>query len=154
MSDTFTIIFILVGVVYVLIIVILILIGYRIGLLKRQITDLQIRLRINQHEDNVRHQLLLNQLKQQQNKPRTLDELQHVFGSKIDHLRRRYPALTDLDIQVLTLIGLGVDNAEILQFTAMSKRTYYKRRQLIAQRMNTTAAQLDQQAKDIFTPNY
>ena len=51
----------------------------------------------------------------------------------------------------LAFIGLGVDNTDILRFTDMSKRTYYKRRQLIAQRMDTSAAQLDELAKQLFT---
>ena len=68
----------------------------------------------------------------------------------MNSIRREYPSLTDTDAQVLILIGLGVDNNEILSFTDMSKRTYYKRRQLIAQRMNTTAAQLDELAKSLF----
>jgi FixJ family two-component response regulator len=98
----------------------------------------------------MRYQLLINQIKQQ-NKPSALSDLQVLFADKINSVKRQYPALTDTDIQVLTLIGLGVGNADILQFTDMSKRTYYKRRQLIAQRMNTTAAQLDELAKQLFT---
>lgn len=127
-------------------------IGYRIESLKRQITDLRIRDAIHRREDVVRHQLLLDQLRQQKDKIGTMDNLQQVFGNKIERLRQQYPDLTELDIQVLTLIGLGVDNTDILLFTDMSKRTYYKRRQLIAKRMNTTAAQLDAAAKEIFTP--
>ena len=91
------------------------------------------------------------QIKQHTNKPDALNELLQLFGSKVNAIRREYPSLTDTDAQVLILIGLGVDNNEILSFTDMSKRTYYKRRQLIAQRMNTTAAQLDELAKSLFT---
>lgn len=122
----------------------------RIIYLKREIKDMRIRLTAHQREQETRFQLLIEQIKQH-NKPNAVDDLQHLFADKIKEIKRLYPALTDTDIQVLTLIGLGVDNAEILQFTDMSKRTYYKRRQLIAQRMNTTAAQLDQLAKQLFT---
>ena len=66
-------------------------------------------------------------------------------------IRRQYPSLTDADAQVLLLIGLGVENHEILSLTDMSKRTYYKRRQVIAQRMNTSAAELDEFVKQLFT---
>ena len=123
----------------------------RIIAVRRELTDLRVRLLISQREQEQRDKMLLEQLKQQTDKPHALEDLQHLFSSKVNHIRRMYPALTDTDIQVLTLIGLGVDNNEILAFTDMSKRTYYKRRQLIAQRMNTTAAQLDELAKSVFT---
>lgn len=122
----------------------------RIMYLKREIKDMHIRLTAHQRIEEMRYQMLIDQIKQH-NKPTALDDLQHLFADKVDHIKRQYPALTDTDIQVLTLIGLGVDNADILQFTDMSKRTYYKRRQLIAQRMDTTAAQLDELAKQLFT---
>ena len=122
----------------------------RIMYLKREIKDMHIRLSAHQREEEMRYQVLINQIKQQ-NKPSALDDLQLLFADKTKNIKRQYPALTDTDIQVLTLIGLGVENADILQFTDMSKRTYYKRRQLIAQRMNTTAAQLDELAKQLFT---
>ena len=118
--------------------------------LKRQIADLRIKMVINHREELQRHQMLVQQIKQH-NKSLAVDNLQDLFADKIKELKSKYPALTETDIQVLTLIGLGVENADILQFTDMSKRTYYKRRQLIAQRMNTTAAQLDQIARNCFT---
>ena len=121
----------------------------RIMYLKREIKDMHIRLTTHQREEEMRYQLLIEQLKQQK-KPGALDDLQHLFADKIKEIKRLYPALTETDIQVLTLIGLGVENTEILQFTDMSKRTYYKRRQLIAQRMDTSAAQLDELAKQLF----
>ena len=124
----------------------------RIMYLKREVKDMHIRLSAHQREEEMRYQLLINQIKQQ-NKPSALSDLQVLFADKINNIKRLYPALTDTDIQVLTLIGLGVENADILQFTDMSKRTYYKRRQLIAQRMDTSAAQLDKLAKQLFTFN-
>ena len=123
----------------------------RIISFKNELTDLRIRLLASQHEQAQRDQLMLEQIKQHTNKPDALNELLQLFSSKVNSIRREYPSLTDTDAQVLILIGLGVDNNEILSFTDMSKRTYYKRRQLIAQRMNTTAAQLDELAKSLFT---
>ena len=137
----------------IILIAVILLVNYRTTMLKHQLTDLRIRLLINLREQAVRYQLLMDQFKNKSNKSHALDELQHIFGDKISALRRQFPALTELDVQVLILIGLGVDNYEILQFMDMSKRTYYKRRQLIAQRMNTTAAQLDTLAKQLFAPN-
>ena len=139
--------FILIG-IEVLILIICI-IGTRVVFLKRQLTDLRIKMAINQREEAWRHQLLVKQIQQQKGN-NALDDLQHLFADKIKKLKHQYPALTETDIQVVTLIGLGVSNTDILQLADMSKRTYYKRRQLIAQRMNTTAAQLDQIAQNAF----
>lgn len=133
-------------------ILIICIIGTRVVFLKRQLTDLRIKMAINQREEAWRHQLLVKQI-QQQKGTNALDDLQHLFADKIKKLKHKYPALTETDIQVVTLIGLGVSNTDILQLADMSKRTYYKRRQLIAQRMNTTAAQLDQIAQNAFTSN-
>lgn len=133
-------------------ILIICIIGTRVVFLKRQLTDLRIKMAINQREEAWRHQLLVKQIQQQKGN-NALDDLQHLFADKIKKLKHQYPALTETDIQVVTLIGLGVSNTDILQLADMSKRTYYKRRQLIAQRMNTTAAQLDQIAQNSFTSN-
>lgn len=133
-------------------ILIICIIGTRVVFLKRQLTDLRIKMAINQREEAWRHQLLVKQIQQQKGN-NALDDLQHLFSDKIKKLKHQYPALTETDIQVVTLIGLGVNNTDILQLADMSKRTYYKRRQLIAQRMNTTAAQLDQIAQNAFTSN-
>lgn len=122
----------------------------RIVTLKREVKDLRIRIAIERKEELMRHQLLVDQIKLH-NKNSAVDDLQHLFSDKINAIKREYPELTETDIQVLTLIGLGVENTDILQFTDMSKRTYYKRRQLIAQRMNTSASQLDVLAKQLFT---
>jgi len=130
-----------------------IIVFYYIRDLKRQLTDARIREIIHRREEAIRYQHLLDQIKQQDGKVRLLDDLHPFFGDKIDDIRQRFPQLTDLDCKVLILIGLGVENYEIIRLTDMSKRTYYKRRQLIAQRLGTTAAQLDAQAKQLFTIN-
>jgi len=130
-----------------------IVVFYYIRDLKRQLTDARIREVIHRREEAIRYQFLLEQIKQQGGKVCLLDDLHPFFGDKIDDIRHRFPQLTDLDCKVLMLIGLGVENYEIIRLTDMSKRTYYKRRQLIAQRLGTTAAQLDTQAKHLFTIN-
>ena len=43
---------------------------------------------------------------------------------------------TEVDIQVLILIGMGLETQDILLILDMSKRTYYKRRQIISKRMS------------------
>lgn len=134
----------------VVILIIILLVNYRITLLKRQLTDFKIRLFVNQRAQALEHQALLEHMRRQGSTPRTMKDLQALFGDKVTSLTSRYPSLTELDVQVLILIGLGVENHEILRLTNMSKRTYYKRRQLIAQRMGTTAAQLDADVRQIF----
>lgn len=71
-------------------------------------------------------------------------ELTSVFADETNHLRLCYPELTDIDICVLQLLAIGLDNQEILIFLDMSKRTFYKRRQLVAGRVGLLASQLDQ----------
>lgn len=71
-------------------------------------------------------------------------DLTTVFADETNHLRLNYPELTDLDICVLQLLAIGLDNQEILTFLDMTKRTFYKRRQLIAGRVGLLASQLDQ----------
>ena len=127
------------------------IIMWRVYYLKRQVADLRIKMTVNRHEEMLRYQVLADQLKQR-NKTLDVNDIQRLFADRVKEIESQFPALTETDIQVLTLIGLGVDNTDILQLTDMSKRTYYKRRQLIAQRMNTTAAQLDQIARNCFTP--
>lgn len=71
-------------------------------------------------------------------------DLTTIFPDETNHLRLNYPELTDIDICVLQLLAIGLDNQEILTFLDMSKRTFYKRRQLIAGRVGLLASQLDQ----------
>ena len=141
---------ILLAVIAEVLLLIICIIGYRVAFLKRQLTDLRIKMVISQREEQMRHQILIDQIKKQKN-VNALDNLQNLFADKNKEIKRIYPALTETDMQVVTLIGLGVDNSDILQLTDMSKRTYYKRRQLIAQRMNTTAALLDEAISPFFT---
>lgn len=138
--------------IYLFVLIAVYLLSTRIDSLKRQITDLRIRELIFRKEEAQHFKMLLGQIKTHGNQSLVVEELQQIFSEKANILRKQYPQLTNLDIQVLILIGLGVDNHEILTFTGMSKRTYYKRRQLIAQRIGTTAAQLNEAVKQIFNP--
>ena len=109
----------------------------------RQVTDLRIHEIVNQYEETSHCHSLINNAKSASEKSHLLNELSHIFRERVSVLKSTYPQLTDLDMQVIVLIGLDVPTQDILTFTDMSKRTYYKRRQLIAKRMDTTAAQLD-----------
>lgn len=133
-----------------LLIVVVSAVVYSIVILKRKLTDMHIRLLVTQREQAKQYQYLLDQIKRQSDKPHALDELQHIFGYKISQIRNQYPSLTDADMQVLLLVGLGVENHEIMALTNMSKRTYYRRRQILAQRMGTTAAKLDSEVRKLF----
>lgn len=106
-------------------------------------TDLRIHEIVNQYEETSHCHSLINNAKSASEKSHLLNELSHIFRERVSVLKSTYPQLTDLDMQVVILIGLDVPTQDILTFTDMSKRTYYKRRQLIAKRMDTTAAQLD-----------
>ena len=142
-----------VSIIICLLIVSIVVIYALISRMKRHMADMQIREALHRREETIRYQQLLGQLKKNDSKSAALNNLQILFDDKVNFVRQQYPQLTDLDIQVLMLIGLGVSNHEILLITDMSKRTYYKRRQLIAQRMNTTASQLDQTAQQLLTKN-
>ena len=74
--------------------------------------------------------------------------------SKIESLRKQYPALTEADIQVLVLLGMRIETQDILMLLDMSKRTYYKRRQTIAKRMDITTQNLEETAQSMFYPKY
>lgn len=149
-EDIFTYMYVF-AIATLLIIIGVVIIYARVSRLKRHMTDLQIRAAIQRREEMLLFQQLAEQIRQNKPNIHALEELPIVFGKKIKAIRADYPQLTDLDVQVLILIGLGVENHEILTFLDMSKRTYYKRRQLIAQRMGTTAAQLDEMAKQLLT---
>lgn len=142
-----------VSIIICLLIVSIVVVYALISRMKRHMADMQIREALHRREETIRYQQLLGQLKKNDSKSAALNNLQILFDDKVNFVRQQYPQLTDLDIQVLMLIGLGVSNHEILLITDMSKRTYYKRRQLIAQRMNTTASQLDQTAQQLLTKN-
>jgi len=140
------------------IIIVMVVVVFAIGFavdrfiyLHRALKDMRIRVYTMQREQEKQYKSLVDQIKQQTDKPHALNELQQLFSAKMNKIRRQYPSLTDADAQVLLLIGLGVENHEILSLTDMSKRTYYKRRQVIAQRMNTSAAELDEFVKQLFT---
>lgn len=112
--------------------------------------DLQITQHVTTSRLNAQKHMLIEQVKQKVlNKEyvsyqKASADLTTIFPDETGHLRVTYPDLTDLDICVLQLLAIGLDNQEILTFLDMSKRTFYKRRQLIAGRVGLLASQLDQ----------
>ena len=147
----FTIIFL----VYAVIMLVMSIVqAIRNAKLKQQLMDMRIREQLYNKESSAQQSVLLDQIKQQADRPRAIDHLLHSNEAKIKSLKERYPLLTDADMQVLVLLGLGIETQDVLQFLDMSKRTYYKRRQLISKRMDISTTELDNKAKSIFTPKY
>ena len=79
------------------------------------------------------------------------EELYSIFKQPIQTMREQYPDLTDLDILVISLIGIGMDNDEICTLLRMEKRTLYRRRQLIAQRIGMSSTQLEAFSTSLLT---
>ncbi len=64
------------------------------------------------------------------------DELSAVYGRFFAVLRKNYPKLTDKDILIACLLGLKFKNREIILLLWMNENTFYRRRDLLKERMN------------------
>lgn len=64
------------------------------------------------------------------------DELSAVYGRFFAVLRKNYPKLTDKDILMACLLGLKFKNREIILLLWMNENTFYRRRDLLKERMN------------------
>lgn len=80
-------------------------------------------------------------------------ELRAAYSKKVVSLQKHYPQLTEVDIEVLLLLGIGLENQEIIEFLDLSKRTYYKRRQTVAGRLGVSAVELNDFAMDLLGEN-
>jgi hypothetical protein len=76
-------------------------------------------------------------------------ELFDIFYCQVSLLKEKFSQLTELDILVILLLGIGMDNLEICTLLRMEKRTLYRRRQLIGMRMNQSSTLLDKFAIDL-----
>ena len=72
---------ILLAIIAEVLLLIICIIGYRVAFLKRQLTDLRIKMVISQREEQMRHQILIDQIKKQKN-VNALDNLQNLFADK------------------------------------------------------------------------
>ena len=90
----------------------------------------QARNRITQGED-----LVAKFIYHQQGIEELSTELFGIYSKPIAAIKKKYPDLTELDLLVLCLLGIGMDNVEICSILRMEKRTLYRRRQLIVQRI-------------------
>lgn len=77
-------------------------------------------------------------------------ELFSIYQKPINLVKKKYPDLTELDLLVICLLGIGMDNVEVCSILRMEKRTLYRRRQLIAQRIGlNSSTNLEEFAKNI-----
>lgn len=76
-------------------------------------------------------------------------ELFSIYQKPISTVKKKYPDLTELDLLVICLLGIGMDNVEICSLLRMEKRTLYRRRQLIAQRIGMSSTALEEFAKNM-----
>lgn len=67
-------------------------------------------------------------------------ELFSIYQKPINSIKKKYPDLTELDLLVICLLGIGMDNVEVCSLLRMEKRTLYRRRQLIAQRIGIASS--------------
>lgn len=95
-------------------------------------------------------ELLESYIYKQDNVQQLMRELHAVYGKEMATLKGRFAQLTDLDIVVLGLLSTGMDNAEICELMRMEKRTLYRRRQLIAQRIGISSTALEEFAEEVF----
>lgn len=78
------------------------------------------------------------------------EDLRALFEQAFSKLSSEYPLLTDLDLLVLALLNLEMENSEICSLLRMEKRTLYRRRQLMAQRIGLSSTELEAFAKKAF----
>lgn len=122
--------------------------------LKQQLSDARIRELMYKKEYAMRQSYLLEQVIKSPEHSQGIDYLLRANEARIAYLKKHYANLTEVDIQVLILIGMGLETQDILLILDMSKRTYYKRRQIISKRMSISTTELDEKAKLLFNSKY
>lgn len=122
--------------------------------LKQQLSDARIRELMYKKEYAMRQSYLLEQVVKSPEHSQGIDYLLRANEARIAYLKKHYANLTEVDIQVLILIGMGLETQDILLILDMSKRTYYKRRQIISKRMSISTTELDEKAQLLFNSKY
>lgn len=77
-------------------------------------------------------------------------DLSDIFESQYSKISSQYSELTSLDLLVLALLGMEMNNAEICSVLRMERRTLYRRRQLIAQRIGISSTDLESFSEQMF----
>ena len=122
--------------------------------LKQQLSDARIRELMYKKEYAMRQSYLLEQVIKSPEHSQGIDYLLRANEARIAYLKKHYANLTEVDIQVFILIGMGLETQDILLILDMSKRTYYKRRQIISKRMSISTTELDEKAQLLFNSKY
>ncbi len=122
--------------------------------LKQQLSGARIRELMYKKEYAMRQSYLLEQVIKSPEHSQWIDYLLRANEARIAYLKKHYANLTEVDIQVLILIGMGLETQDILLILDMSKRTYYKRRQIISKRMSISTTELDEKAQLLFNSKY
>lgn len=78
------------------------------------------------------------------------DEFAAIHAQEYQMLRQHYPQLTSLDLLILSLLNIEMTNAEICELLRMERRTLYRRRQLIAQRIGISSGILEDFVREVF----
>ena len=135
----------------------IVVLGVRIERLKKALEDARIKGAINLQGAERQQMVLTRQLSAQaKHKPvgQLPQELKQIFADKVQRLYERYPTLTDADMTILVMLGIGLDNQAIITYLDMTKRTYYKRRQITSKRLGINATELDTYARENINPHY
>ncbi|MBQ0154315.1 MAG: hypothetical protein KBS70_05985 [Bacteroidales bacterium] len=77
------------------------------------------------------------------------EEIKAIYATEYNAIQSRYPQLTELDMLVICLLGIDMTNEEICELIKMEKRTLYRRRQLISQRIGISSTELEDFAHNI-----
>lgn len=70
-------------------------------------------------------------------------DMKELFEKQYQIIQEQYPTLTSLDLLVLSLLSIELKNSEICSILRMERRTLYRRRQLIAQRIGISSSSLE-----------
>jgi len=119
--------------------------------LKAENESLRVRESVHRHNVSDKQEAMMEQIREKihlREQAQVCRELRAAYSKEVASLQAHYPQLTEVDIEVLLLLGIGLDNQEIIEFLDLNKRTYYKRRQTVAARLGVTATELNDFAMD------
>jgi len=71
------------------------------------------------------------------------DEMISLYEKEYFIIRKEHPQITELDFLILALLALNMTNEEICSLIHMERGTLYKRRHIIATRLQISATQLE-----------
>lgn len=120
--------------------------------LRRQLEDARMQDAVHRTQLTERQELILEQIHAQirnREQQKVCAQLRASYDKEVAMLAHRYPELTDIDVDVILLLGIGLENQDIIGFLDLNKRTFYKRRQLISGRLSISATELNEFATQL-----